>query len=381
MARRVSQSVGGAVVPLSGQAKTLGQAAAGIGTAIGGGLGGAISQQLFPGNVWAEIAGEMLGGIGTGAAIGGIADRAARRSAERAVPTVDQLKTQAAAKFDDAHRLGVTAGQPQTQALAADMRSLAQQEGLISPTGRVSEAYPKAREAIRMLDDYAQGPMNVRQMQTVRKVLADAAKSPDSAERRMATLMLKRFDDFTAPLSPQLAEARDLYTRAMRGEQLETLSELAGARAGQFTGSGYENALRTEYRNLDRRIVKGQERGWSPDQIDAIQNVSRGTRASNTARNIGRMAPTGPVSFMATAGLPAAVGTAAGSPLLGAGIATGASMAGYGARALATNMGIRNAEIAELLARGGQPAIGGNEEIRRIIINALLGSNAAAMER
>lgn len=382
MARRVAQSVGGAAVPLAGTAGSVGQAAAGLASAAGGGMGGAVAQQLFPDSAGAEIAGELIGGLGTGAVISGMADRSARRAAERSVPTVQQLEQQASDKFQDAHRLGVTAGQPQTQQLAADIRSIAQQEGLISPTGRVSEAYPKAREALRLVDDYAHGGMNVPQMQSARKVLADAARSPDSAERRIATLMLKQFDDFTSPLAPQLADARQLYSRAMRGDQLETLRELAGSRAGQFTGSGYENALRTEYRNLERKIIKGQERGWNPEQQEAISRVAQGTPLSNAFRNVGRMAPTGPVSFMSTAGLPAVIGTAAGGPVLGASLATGASLLGYGAKSAATQMGVRNSQLAEMLARGSPvPQSAGNSALKKRILEALLGAQASAVDR
>lgn len=378
MTRRVMQSVGGASVPLAGTASTAGQAAAGLTTAAGGGLGGAFAQWAFPDNLGAEIAGEMIGGLGTGAAITGMADRSARRAAEKAVPSVEQLKAQATDKFDDAHRAGVTAGQPQTQTLASDIRAIAQQEGLISPTGRVSEAYPKAREALRMVDDYAQGPMNVQQMQTARKVLADAAGSPDAAERRIATLMLKQFDDFTSPLAPQLAEGRNLYSRAMRGEQLETLRDLADSGRSQFSASGYENALRKEYQGLNRRIIKGQERGWSPDQQEAIRRTAEGTAASNAVRNVGRMAPTGPVSFMGSVGIPGLLGNALGGPLVGATAATGAALGGYGARGAATMMRDRYAELAELLARnGGAITPASTDPIRRRIIEALIGSNAA----
>lgn len=378
VARRVAQSVGGAAVPLSATSQTAGQLAAGLGTAFGGGVGGAAAQQLFPGNAGAEIAGELIGGLGTGAAIGGMADRAARRAAERAVPTVEQLRARAGELYDLAEQQGVTAPQQQTQALARDFRRLATDEGLISPTGRVSEAYPRAAEALRVMDDYATGAMTPTQMQTVRDVLSDAVSATKGKERRIASMMLDQFDSFTAPLAPQLAEARGLYSRAMRGDQLETLSELAGARAGQFTGSGYENALRTEYRNLDRRITKAQERGWSPEQVEAIQRVARGTPVSNTMRNIGRMAPTGPVSFSASAGVPFAIGTAlTGNPWIGSAMGAATSAVGYGARGMATRMGIRNAEIAELLARGGALSPANNEATRRAVIEALLGSQAA----
>lgn len=377
MARRVAQSVGGAAVPAAGSARSIGQVAAALATGAGGGIGGAVAQQVAPGNMGAEIAGELLGGVGTGAAISGLANRSAQRAAERAVPTVQELEQQAGDKFQDAHRLGVTAGQQQTQGLAGDIRSIASQEGLISPTGRVSEAYPKAREALRLVDDYAQGDMSVPQMQTVRKVLSDAAKSPDDAERRIAVLMLKKFDDFTSPLAPELAQGRSLYTRAMRGEELETLRELAEANRSKYSASGVENALRNEYRALNRKIIKGQERGWSPDQAAAIRRVDEGTGLSNTARNLGKAAPTGPVSFMGSVGVPGLLGTALGGPALGATLATGAALGGYGARSAATAMTMRNAEIAELLARNGGTVVPqSNNELYKRIAEALFGAQA-----
>lgn len=372
---RVSQDVAGAMASAGGTAalgNLMSKAAAPVAREVGGILASAPGSQVAtaagsaggsgiareagygPG---VQAAAGLVGGLGAG--LGANAARAAwdRRASEiaarKAVPSVEQLKQQAGDAFDDAQRRGVTASQQQTQQLAADMQNLAKQEGLISPTGRVSEAYPKAREALRMLDDYATGPMDVRQMQTVRKVLADAAGSSDRAERRIATMMLDRFDDFTSPLAPQLAEGRALYARAMRGEQLETLRELAGSRAGQFTGSGYENALRTEYRQLNNRIIKGQERGWTPEQQEAIKRVAEGTRTSNALRNIGKLAPTGVVSLGVTGGLPFAVGNAFGGPVLGAGLAFGATGLGFGARDLATKKILDYVNTAERLARNG----------------------------
>lgn len=376
--RRVAQSIGGAAVPLSASSQNIAQLLAGLGAATGGGVAGAVTQQVLPGNAGAEIAAELLGGAGAGAAISGLAKRSATRAAEDAVPTVEALKVQARQKFQDAHASGVTATQQQTQQLAADMKDIAQTEGLISPTGRVSEAYPKAKEALRMMEDYAQADMSVPHMQTARKVLADAARSNDDAERRIATLMLKKFDDFTSPLASELKEGRNLYSRAMRGEQLETLRELAEANRSKYSASGVENALRNEYRGLNRRIIKGQERGWSPEQAEAIRRVDEGTVLSNTMRNIGRAAPTGPVSFMSTVGIPGILGNAVGGPAVGAGLATGAALGGYAARGAATSMGLRNADIAELLARNGGPvAPASTDAIRRRVVEALIGSLSA----
>lgn len=381
-ARRVAQSVGGAAVPAAGTARTAGQAAAALATGLGGGLGGAAAQQVFPGNIGAELAGDLLGGLATGGMIARSANRSAQRAAEDAVPTVEQLKQQAGDKFENARSSGVVANQQQTQQLARDFKDIAQQEGLISPTGRVSSAYPKASEALKMVEDYATGTMSVPQMQTVRKVLSDAAANPDGAERRMATAMLKKFDEFTSPLSPDLAQGRALYTRAMRGEQLETLRDLAEANRSKYSASGVENALRNEYRNLNRRIIRGSERGWSPEMQDAIRRVDEGTTLSNTARNIGRMAPTGPMTFMSSVGAPGLFGTMLGGPVAGATAATTAAMTGYAGRAAATKMGMNNAILAELMARNGGAVSGqANPELLGGILGAIMASQAAAQSK
>lgn len=353
--RRTGQSVGASVVPALGAtataAKPLQVAGSVMGSGLAGGAAAATSQQLLPDNPTAEMVAELVASLGTAGATAALKKQASNRAAKAGVPTVERLKEQAGALYDEAEKVGVTARQPQTQKLAADMRAIATDEGLISPTGRISEAYPKAREAIRLLDDYAQGDMTVPQMRTVRKALSDAAKSADGSEGRMASIMLEKFDEFVDPLAPQIQRGNQLYHAAMKGEKLETARELAGSRAGQFSGSGYENALRTEYRGLERNIIKGNERGFSDAEKTAITKVAQGTPASNAARNVGRMAPTGPVSFMATAGVPYAIGSAIGGPVLGATAATGASALGYGGRAIATKMGMGAADSAELLTR------------------------------
>lgn len=118
IARRVSQSVG-AALPFFGQARNLKQGAAALGTALGGGFGGATAQQLLPGNATAEMLGEALGSLGAGGTIASMANRSARKTAENAIPTVNALRARAGDLYDDAERLGVTATQQQTQGESA----------------------------------------------------------------------------------------------------------------------------------------------------------------------------------------------------------------------------------------------------------------------
>lgn len=377
-ARRVGQSVGGSAVPMAATARTAGQAAGGLAAGLGGGVGGATAQQVFPGNLTAEIAGEMLGGLGTGGVVAAAANRRAMQEAAAGVPSVPELRDQASELYRAAEARGVVAGPGDTQALAGRVRQIARANELITPTGRVSASYPRAAEGMNLLDDYSGHEMNPTQMQVIRDTLADARNSTDGKERRIASSMLREFDDFVDPLAPELRQARGVSQRAFKGEQLETMRELAEANRPKFGASGVENALRQEYRSLDRRIVKDQEGGWSPAEIDAIQTVNRGTSLANIAQRLGKFAPTGIVSFMGAGGVPFVVGNAIGGPAVGAAASAATMGAGFVGREAATRMGMRNAALAELLARNGGPVQPvPTSELRRRIFEAIMGGQAA----
>lgn len=350
--RRTGQSVGAAAVPLLGAGGSLGKTALGGLASAGGGAGAATAQQVLPGNPAAEFAGEMLGSVGVGGPMA-IAGRATRQNAANAaVPTTQQLRDQAGQIYRQAEARGVTADPAQTQDLADAMRMTLARDGRVSPTGRISEVYPKAREGMQLIDDYAGQPMSPTQLQTARAVIADGLASADRSERRIAGNLLDTFDNWAQPLAPELPQARDIASRYLTAEKLEQARELAGSRAGQFTGSGFENALRTEYRALDRAAIKGSQR-FSDDVTGAIEDVSRGTPYSNTMRAIGRFAPTGPVSAGLGIGGPATLGAYLGGPAGAVALGGGAALVSGGARQLATRAGINNATRAEMIARNG----------------------------
>jgi hypothetical protein len=345
-ARRVGESIGASAIPM-GRAGYGAQLLMGA----GGGLGAATAQQAFPGNTIAEIGGELLGGGATAGGLTRALKRNSQRQIEAAVPTVPQLKQQAGDLYRAAESRGVVAGPSQTTRLNDDFRQTLMDEGRLSPTGRITEAYPKAKEAAQLVGDYAGQPMSPTQMQSVRKVISDGLSSAEPAERRLSGMLTETFDNFANPLAPELREARDVSSRYLTAQQLQQARELAGAQASQFTGSGFENALRTQYRGLDRGAIKGSKH-FSNDVGDAIEKVSRGTPMSNALRGLGRLAPTGPVSSMGSI-VPAMGIGAATDPLTGGMFGAALAGAGMAGRAGATKMGIRAADQAELVARNG----------------------------
>lgn len=377
--RRVGQSVGASAIPMGAGARTLGQAGGMLASALGGGIGAASAQQVAPGNPYAEMAGELIGG-GVGA-VGGLNNirRAGQAQIESAVPTIDQLKQQARGLYQQAERSGVVASPAQTQQLQGNLAQLLRDEGRLSPTDRITDVMPNVKEGFNLVGDYAGQPMNPTQMQTVRRVLGELPPTATKGEQRIAGGMLDEFDQWANPMAPELPQARAIASRYINAGKIAEARKLANARASQFTGSGLENALRTEFRALDRKAVKGQDRGLNQDVIDAIEKVSRGTVGSNVARGIGRLAPTGSVSFGLGTVAPAAVGTMMAGPV--GGMAAGALTGGAGAlgRVAAEGMANRSAGLAELIARNGgalpTPQVM-TPELERLIAAGLIGQQS-----
>jgi hypothetical protein len=194
--------------------------------------------------------------------------------------------------------------------------------------------------------------MTPTEMLQVRKSFQAAAQSADPVEARIGTILIRQFDDFTSPLAPQIAEANQIYRRAMQGDLIETTIELAGSRSGQFSGSGFENALRTEFRGLERKIIKGQLK-VTPDEEALIKRIAQGGFSENLARDVGKAAPRGVVSTGISSGVPFAIGTSIGGPALGAALAATTLGAGEIGRRVATSLQGRNAGLLSALARSG----------------------------
>jgi len=304
--------------------------------------------------------GAGIGGL-TGGVMGGAAGALANKSAQSAVPTVEELKAQAGQLYEAAKAKGYVFPQSSVKQVADDIAATAISEGIDQTL------HPGATAALKRLQESGANGMTVDNAQTMRRILAAAAKDPTNPDQsRIASIMIDKFDDFLAQSGPELAAARGLYAQAKRGELIEQAIELAGSRAGQFSGSGFENALRTEFRNLDRQIIKGQLKGFSDAEIDAIRQVARGGPIENALRYVGKLAPTGVVSMGAGFGVPFAVGNAVGGPGVGTIAGLGAMGTGLASRQAATAMTMNNARLAAALGRNGGASLAANPTISRV---------------
>lgn len=319
-------------------------------TAYGSTFGATTSDDPVAGALWGGALASLGGAAGAKVSqLGG--QRAARQAALDAVPSSDQLRRDAADLYAQAG-LNPPATGAQTQDLADSIAAQLTQNGRIGPTGRVYEAHPKVKEAYQLIQDYAGREMTPAQIQATRDVVAEGRQSLDNSEAYIARLLTDNFDNWAQDVVPELSRARETSSRYLTADTLEQARRLAEADAPRYSASGFENAIRQQYRNLDKAAIRGQE-NFDQGVLDAIETVSRGTPLSNTMRYIGKLAPTGPISGGVSFGVPFMAGHAIAGPALGAGLSALTMGTGAVARKAATSLADREATIAEILARNG----------------------------
>lgn len=229
---------------------------------------------------------------------------------------------------------------------------------------------PDSSRALTRLSEAAKQPIPFNEFDNLLQIVGIAKGAARPADRMIAQQIEDKLDDFIAKLSDKdvlsgdakavsefLPKAKDLWSRFRKLETIDGMVERAQLSAPNFSASGLENALRTEFRQLAKNAK--QLRKWSPEEQEAIKRVAKGGFKENVARNIGRFSPTGPVSATLGVGSAATAGTALLGPI--GGIAAGATAAaiGYGGRRLATALAKRNVEALEKIAANGgtSPAI------------------------
>lgn len=279
-----------------------------------------------------------------------VARTVARRAARARVPSTAQLREAS----QQAYRAAETAGEGLIvpQAALADFANKVQRT--LAESGARERLHPSTFVALDEILQEATNPNVVgstfKGLETMRRVLSNAenAAKAGSDDARLAAKMVDDFDDFVDSQSPQVgqnyAQARELWNRMRKSQEIESLFERAQNQAGQFTQSGMENALRTQFRQLadnPRRF-----RRFNAEERAAILKVVRGGPIQNVVRWAGKLAPRGVVSASAAA-------------LLGEGIAPGGSLVlmGLGETARRSADALRGASARRVgeLVRAGNP--------------------------
>lgn len=277
---------------------------------------------------------EAAKGAALGAATGGTLGAVSRGIIGGAArPTTEALKQQAGRAYDKAEAAGVIVKSDSFR------KAVDRMQETIAEAGVDKTLHQRVMAAFERLKEGAAQNQTLKGMEILRRVVRGAAKSTDEDERRIAMLLLDDFDDFVSGLKSSdvvagptkeavssLREARRLWHTVRKARTIEGLVEGARNRAGQFTGSGYENALRTEFRGLAQNARRMRQ--FNKTEQEFIRKVARGTPLGNALRWLGKLAPRGVVSTALSGGMGYGVGGPAG--------AAGILLAGEAGRAGAT---------------------------------------------
>lgn len=207
--------------------------------------------------------------------------------------------------------------------------------------------YPKLDVAFSELQN-AKMPKDFNELRTLRKFIQGAQKSADPEERRLATDLKNRFDEYVINIPESSIksggkeglqawkEARDVYSRMSKAEIFDEMLDNAQLDKSKFSMSGIENSLAQQLRQLAKNDKK--MRLFTAEEQKAIREAAEGGNVQNLLRFFGKFAPTSSVSS-----IPSILTTAVNAPL-GLALTGGA----IGSRYAASQM--RKSDVKKLAA-------------------------------
>lgn len=300
--------------------------------------------------------------------------RGARWDTVANAPTVATLRNEAGQLYKATEDSQLIINRPAADRWINDTTSRAMSGGLDQ------DLTPQSNAVIRRLQEMTGRNMSIQDAMLARRLATDAVDTakPGSNDARIAGNIVRDLDGFledatrpgsTAVLSgdakaahQSLTQANATWAAAQKGRILDQTIELATERAQQSGGLSLDQALRNEFGNLDRQIIKGDVTGFTPREVAMIRRVSRGTAGRNIAKYIGKFAPAGVIS----AGVGGTIGhyLGGGDPVKTIMAAGGVLGTGAAGRTLANGMARSDANYASAATRTGpflgQGGTGGN---------------------
>lgn len=378
---KFDQGLSGEIAGASGE---LAGAAAGMGALIRQGAAnlprmtagesartGAI-RQLGQTTAKADVAGGAAAGVGQevgreiggaeGAAIGSVlgpsilavplntAKSAANKILKQSAPSSEELKNIASGIYKSIDESGLRVPQSSFDNLADDIAKTLKKEGLDK------DLTPKSNALVNRFQEEKGALKSITDIDTLRKVARGASESLEKSEQRLGNLAIDKIDDFLDDFGKELVDgkevgqayksARDLWSRARKSEILDQAVKNAENQA-----SGFENGIRTQFRQVLKRIDSGKQKGFTKEERDAIAKVVQGTNATNTAKFLGKFGILDGVTSRSLTTLSGA-GLAGAAGGVGAGAAV--PLIGQVAGGLAERMTLNNAQLANAIVRAGK---------------------------
>lgn len=270
---------------------------------------------------YARVGGALAGGVAGLTAGAKFNAMAAERAGQRAIPSAEETIKTAKTQFKAAEDMNLTTTPDFATNAAAKMRA--------DLRGFDPEAQAVVFKAADRLENLGKAPnqlipaspVAMNDVELIRKQLVSMKTSPDASVREAARRAIGSLQESQVSLAPAqvLTGNSDEYAKLMKdaignyaaGKRSNTvmgkvaLGDLNAATAG--SGANGDNALRQAIKQLVRPVnndivPKASRLGFNQAEIDAMNQVARGTAGGNAARYIGKLAPTGSVSGVLSGG-------------------------------------------------------------------------------
>ena len=242
--------------------------------------------------------------------------------------------------------------------------------------GKVREARnPKIADAIRELDEATGSPKTLQKMQDLRESISSLKMSNEPSDRMFAGKIVEQLDDFvekldtTKLISPAqgdleaiklVPQARNLWKQARKSDLLDEIYRKAEIKATDpYDDVAFASKLRSEFKNLAAN--KNKLRGFSAEEVKAIEDAAKGGKVENALRAFGRPLEGSLLQGqnVASLSLPALIGLKLGGPagaIIGANVVPASKAV---SRRVAGQLGKQNLQnVIDTIKTGGQPYSG-----------------------
>ena len=169
--------------------------------------------------------------------------------------------------------------------------------------GKVREArQPQVVDALKQLDEASGSVKTLQKMQDLRESISGIKMSGNASERMFAGQIVKELDDFIDNLDASklispvkgdveaiklVPQARALWKQARKSEMLDEIYRKAGIKVTDaYDDVAFATKLRAEFKNLAANKTK--LRGFSEEEVKAIEQAAKGGRVENALRAFGQ---------------------------------------------------------------------------------------------
>jgi hypothetical protein len=308
------------------------------------------------------VAGALVGGAGAMSAAQKFNQMAAARNASKAIPTGEELLKSGSSGFEAVKASDAVIKPSAVEQMAKDIRTELLNDGKHPTLGNQSGIFNTLDRLETM--GASGGGVTPKDLEVIRKNLVAEKKSLDGGTREAAKMATDAFMSKYSSLGqadilsgsnpfPTLKNAVGDWAAGKRSAAVTGKADLAALNAGTAgSGANEDNALRQAMKQLARPINNtnvpvAKRLGFSDPEIDAIKQAATGTTFGNTARYLGKLAPTGSVSGVLSGG----AGFAAAGPLG----AIGLPAAGYIAKKIGDLSTKRAVAAVDSLVRSRSP--------------------------